>query len=209
MMTLVVGALAACLATTPSVDPDSAARALYGQGQTFKEFLAAATARRDGWLRLRDSAVVSPALIQRARAVGGSWQFLVVAIDRCGDSMNSVPYLAALADSVPSVSLRIVPPTTGRPVQEGYRSLDGRTATPTIVLLGADGRAAGCIVELPRELRDWSHAARTRKVPLDSIHEHQRGWYASNRGVGISTELVELLEAASSGTPSCARGRAP
>lgn len=206
-MTLVVGALAACLAAP--VDPDSTARTLFTQGQTFPEFLAAATARREGWLKLRDSAVVSSALVQRARAVGGSWQLLVVAIDRCGDSMNSVPYLAVLADSVPAIRLRIVSPAAGRVVQEQYRSLDGRVATPTIVLLGADGQAAGCIVELPRELRDWGHAARLQKVSLDSIHAYQRSWYAANRGVGITTEMVELLESAAAGSPRCARGRAP
>jgi hypothetical protein len=105
--------------------------------------------------------------------------------------------------------LRIVSPTAGRVVQEQYRSLDGRTATPTIVLLDADGRAAGCIVELPRELRDWGHAARTRKLSLDSIHDYQKSWYVANRGVGIATEMVELLESAAAGSPRCARGKAP
>jgi hypothetical protein len=206
MMTLVVGALAACLSAP--VDPDSTARSLFAQGQSFTEFLSAATARREGWHKMRDSAVVASSLVQRARAVGGAWQLLVVAIDRCGDSMNSVPYLAALTDSVPALRLRIVSPTAGRVVQEQYRSLDGRTATPTIVLLDADGRAAGCIVELPRELRDWGHAARTRKLSLDSIHDYQRSWYVANRGVGIGTEMVELLESAAAGSPRCARGKA-
>jgi hypothetical protein len=207
MMTFVVGALAVCLAGP--VNPDSTARVLFDQGQTFAQFLAAATARREGWHRIRDSAAVSSALVQRARAVGGQWQLLVVAIDRCGDSMNSVPYLAALTDSVPAIRLRIVSPTAGKAVQEQYRSLDGRTATPTIVLLTADGRAVGCIVELPRELRDWGHAARMRKLSLDSIHDYQRSWYAANRGAGITTEAVELLEAAAAGSSRCARGHAP
>ena len=71
--------------------------ALHASGQTFPDFVAAAKARREGWVRLADSAQVDPALVQRARAAGRGWRILVVAIDACGDSMTSVPDVARLA----------------------------------------------------------------------------------------------------------------
>ena len=183
---------------------DSVLRSLFDRGQTFGEFVEKASARREGWLRLQRDADVAPALLARARAVGGTWQLLVIAIDRCGDSMNSVPYAARLADSVPGLSLRIVLPTEGKRVQESHRSLDGRTATPTLVLLDAGGNDVGCLVELPAPLRQWNHNNRG-VVSDDSLHAYRSSFYAKDRGVSVTTELVELLEAAKSGAPRCDR----
>ncbi len=178
----------------------------FASGQSFPDFLNAAKARREGWLRMADSARVDDALLARARAVGGQWRFLVIAIDACGDSMNSVPYLAKLAELVPGLELRIVLPKQGRSVQEAHRSMDGRPATPTIVLLDAEGADRGCIVELPREIRHWAHGVRTT-VSSDSLHAGIRAFYARNRGQGIATEAVEMLEAARAGKVACERGQ--
>ena len=189
-----------------AVAADSTLLALFSSGQSFPDFLAAAKARREGWLKMADSARVDDALVARAKAVGGTWHLLVVAIDACGDSMNNVPYLAKLSESVPGLDLRIVLPVNGRPVQDTHRSLDGRTATPTIVLLDSKGNDVGCIVELPREIRDWAHGVRGT-VSSDSLHAGIRSFYAANRGVAITTEAVEMLEAAKAGSPRCSRGQ--
>ncbi|WP_291159136.1 thioredoxin family protein [Gemmatimonas sp. UBA7669] len=186
---------------------DSTLLALHGSGQTFADFVAAAKARREGWLGLADTARVSDALVARARQVGGSWKLLVVAVDACGDSMNTVPWLARLAQDVPGIDLRIVLPAAGRAVQESHRSLDGRTATPTFVLLDAEGTERGCIVEQPRPLRDWARATRGT-VSLDSLHVGIRAFYAANRGEAIVTEAIEMLEAAKAGQRHCFTGQA-
>ena len=191
-----------------AVVQDSTLLGLFSSGQSFPDFLAAAKARREGWLKMADSARVDDALVARAKAVGGTWHLLVVAIDACGDSMNNVPYLAKLSESVPGLDLRIVLPVNGRPVQETHRSLDGRTATPTVVLLDSMGNDMGCIVELPREIRDWAHGVRGT-VSSDSLHAGIRSFYAANRGVAITTEAVEMLEAAKAGSPRCSRGTRP
>ncbi len=187
---------------------DSTLLALFSSGQTFADFLAAAKARREGWMGLAAQAQVNDDLVARAKAVGGTWHLLAVAIDACGDSMNNVPFLAKLAESVPGLDLRIVLPVNGKAVQDTHRSLDGRTATPTFVLLDDKGNDVGCIVELPREIRDWAHGVRGT-VSSDSLHAGIRSFYAANRGVAITTEAVEMLEAAKAGSPRCARGTRP
>jgi hypothetical protein len=187
---------------------DSSLLAVYDKGQTFSDFVTKATARRDGWLRLQRDAVVSPALLARARAVGGRWRLLVIARDGCGDSMNSVPYAARLADSVPGLALRIVTPDDGATVARAHRTQDGRPATPTFVLLDSTAREAGCLVELPSPLRQWTNKARFA-VSDDSLHAYRATFYANDHGVSVTTELVELLEAARAGAPRCDRQTAP
>ncbi len=187
-----------------TVQADSLLRSLFERGQTFAEFVEKASARREGWLRLQRDAVVSAALLERARAVGGTWQLLVVARDGCGDSMNSVPYAARLADSVPGLSLRIVTPNIGEAAQANHRTLDGRTATPTFILLDAAGDDVGCLVELPAPIRQWNHKNRS-VLSSDSLHTYRDTFYAKDRGASVSLELVELLESAKAGTPRCDR----
>ena len=190
-----------------SATADSTLLTIYGKGQTFTEFVAQATQRREGWLRLQRDAVVRPELLARARAIGGSWQLLVVARDGCGDSMNSVPYAARLVDSVPGLSLRIVSPTDGQAAANTHRTNDGRMATPTFILLDSAGNDAGCLVELPAPLRHWTNKARG-KVSDDSLHAYRNTFYTKDAGVSVSTELVELLEAARAGAPRCDRQNA-
>jgi len=93
-------------------------------------------------------------------------------------------------------------------VQLTHRSLDGRAATPTIVLLDAAGRDVGCIVELPREIRDWAHGVRGT-VTSDSLHAGIAAFYARDKGKGITTEAVEMLESAKAGSTLCHTGKAP
>lgn len=194
----------ASLPAAQAVAGDSVLRSLFERGQTFADFVDKANARREGWLRLQRDAAVSPELLARARAVGGNWQILVVARDACGDSMNSVPYAARLADSVPGLALRIVTPSIGEPVQAAHRTLDGRMATPTFILLDAAGNDVGCLVELPAPLRQWNHKHRGT-VSDDSLHHYRNTFYTKDAGASLSTELVELLEAAKAGTPRCDR----
>lgn len=184
--------------------PDSTLQATFDRGITFQQFVDAAVARREGWLRLQREAVVSPSLVARARAVGGTWRLLVIARDGCGDSMNLVPYAARLADSVPTLTLRIVSMAEGEAVANTHRTQDGRTATPTFVLLNAQGADVGCLVELPAPLRQWTYTAR-KTVSSDSLHRYRDTFYAQDRGASLATELVELLEAAKAGTPRCDR----
>lgn len=188
----------------PLIAVDSTLQATFNRGITFQQFVDAAVARREGWLRLQREATIPPALIARARAVGGHWQLLVIARDGCGDSMNSVPFAARLVDSVPAITLRIVSLDQAEAAAHTHRTQDGRTATPTFILLNARGDDAGCLVELPAPLRQWTQAARPT-VSNDSLHSYRDAFYARDRGVSLATELVEILEATRTGTPRCDR----
>lgn len=183
---------------------DSTLTTLFEKGVPFARFVEAATARHDGWLQLQRDAVIAPATLARARAVGGIWRLLVIARDACGDSMNSVPYAAVLADSVAGVSLRVVSPDDADVVSRAHRTMDGRTATPTFIMLDASGAEAGCLVELPSPLRQWTDSARAT-ASNDALHAYRSAFYARDRGASVSLELVELLEAARAGSPRCDR----
>jgi len=175
---------------------------LYGRGQTWAQFLEAAKARRQTWLDNYSKGAPDSAMVARAALVPGRWRFLVVAIDACGDSAHSIPYLARLVEAVPSLELRIVLPTEGQWVQESHRTEDGRAATPTVVLLDEQGTERGCWIERPYVLRKLVADVRAGTVAGNLI-EVITAWRAEDGGRSTVSDLVDLLEAAAAGTIRC------
>jgi hypothetical protein len=116
---------------------------LFAKGISFTDFLEAARQRRDEW-RTHYAAAVDAAGIARAQLLQARWRLLVLAEDWCGDSVNTVPYLAKLAEAVPEhLTLAIVSSSIGRDAMEANRTPDGRAATPTIVILDEAGVMRG------------------------------------------------------------------
>jgi hypothetical protein len=164
----------------------------------FDRFLADADARRAAWVRNWEHAAVPDDALAAARALPGRWRLLVIAVDGCSDSVNTVPYLARLSALVPQLELRIVPPDAGRALMEAHRTPDGRTATPTVILLDSAGRVAGAFVERPAALQQLAVAARADGT-LDRFLSGKQAWYDADAGASTVREVVALLAAAASG----------
>ena len=139
------------LATPVVPAPDYAE--LYSKGIPFADFLAKAASKQDEWRNRYRDATISPELIEKARALPGRHRLLVVAEDWCSDSAQSIPYLAKLVDAAPdALEMRVIDSKAGRAVMEAHPTPDGRGATPTVVVLGADGALIGAWSERPAEL---------------------------------------------------------
>ena len=195
-------------AATPSVAPDSTLGALYASGVDYAAFLGATAARRAQWLANSGAARIPADVLATARGLMGRWRLLVVAVDSCSDSVNTIPYLAALVAQVPGLEMRVVLPGPGKPVMEAHRTPDGRPATPTVVVLDAAGREAGCWVERPAVLQADALAAR-RDGRYDAFQTGKQAWYDADAGASTVREVVAVLAAAAAGTPRCDTGAPP
>lgn len=198
---------AECLGSPPVASRHPAATsdslvALYARGQTWPQFLDNVKARRQTWLDNYASGAPDSAAVARASLVPGRWRFLVVAVDACGDSANTIPYLARLVEAVPSLELRIVLPTEGQWVMDSHRTEDGRGATPTVVLLDEQGAERGCWVERPYALRKLVADVRAGVVP-GGLVEAVTAWRREDRGRSTITDVLDLLDAAAAGTVRC------
>lgn len=183
--------------------PDDELRALYQSGRSYADFLGRATRRAELWHgNTERSEDIDAALLERARAVGGTWHLLAVAIDSCSDSVSTIPYLAYLADHMEGLSLRIVDPTAGRAVMESHRTVDGRAATPTVLLLDSEYDEVGCFIERPPTLRTWI-VENGETLPAQELYERKMEWYADDAGHETVETFVEMLEAAAAGRTIC------
>jgi hypothetical protein len=190
---------AACAASDgPTTRADSLI-ALYDRGKTFAEFLAAAKQRRDTWVKNAGWGQVDGEQLARVQQLTGPWRILVVAEDWCGDSANTIPYLATFADSSGGkLQVRIVNSTDGKWVMEGHRTEDGRAATPTVIILSADGTEAGCWVERPSELAAWMRDNRS-KLSQDELLDKKYAWLNQDRGKSTVREILDQIEHAGMG----------
>lgn len=192
----------ALLAPAPAADDEL--RDLYLSGQGFAEFLGDAERRRDMWYgNWGKSEGIDMAMVERARAVGGTWHFLVVAIDSCSDSVSTIPYLARLVELADNLSMRVVDPEAGAEVMRAHRTPDGRPSTPTVVLLDADFNEAGCFIERPTWLRDHI-LENPNELGRSEILTMKMDWYSENAGADTVADFVTMLEAAGRGEVQCA-----
>ncbi|HUL74713.1 MAG TPA: thioredoxin family protein [Vicinamibacterales bacterium] len=182
--------LVLALLTGPQA-PASDAAVLFDRGVTWDDFLANATAQRMTWRANADRAAPPEELVDRLKRVSPGLKILVIAEPACTDSVNTVPYLAKLA-FLTDVPLRIIDKATGTPIVERHRTPDGRTATPTVVLI-RDGVEAGVWVERPAVLQTW-YLAMLDKIPMEQRTARKLAWYDWDRGDTTLSEIVVLAE---------------
>ena len=139
----------ASVLAAPQAEADSALAAAYGRGKTWEQFLAEAQVMRELWQRNWERAVVPADVLASLTALPPGLRILVIAVDACSDSVNTIPYIAKLVSAVPGLELRVITRAEGRPFMESRRTPDGRSATPTVILLDAAGAEVGCWIERP------------------------------------------------------------
>lgn len=163
---------------------------LFDQGQPWADYLQATRQQHEQWVRNAERPVTE-ALVARLKAVAPGLRLLVVAEDWCSDSVNTVPYLGALAARA-GVEMRVVNSQAGRALMEAHRTPDGRAATPTVILL-RDGREAGAWVERPSTLQTWM-VGPGQAVPQADRLSRKLSWYEWDRGDSTLQEIVTLAE---------------
>src|SRR5262245_61442865 len=166
------------------------------RGQTFEEFVRGVRAERELWLENVSQARVSPDFVKRLERVSRGLALVVVAEDRCPDSANTVPYLAALASQA-HVPLTIVDRTIGEPLMRRHRAQDGRLVTPIVVLL-RDDVDVGAWVERPVALQQLFQDLATNPERGSQLANRQR-WYDADRGHSALAEIAALAERTAGG----------
>lgn len=179
----------------------------YEEGRTFTEFLEAAEANRNLWRTIVERVALHGESLERIAAVGGRWRLLVLADDWCGDAVNIVPVIAALADASPNLELRILgreefPEIMDRHLTRGSRSI------PVAILIDEHGAERGWWGPRPRALQDWFEEV-GRGLDRAERYPRLRRWYAKDRGVSTCKEIADLVWCGARGTGRAYEGTHP
>jgi hypothetical protein len=173
----------------------------YAGGVPFASFFEKVEARHDMWHRNYENGAPSAELVRRVRALPDHFRLLVVAVDSCSDSANTIPYVARLVDEAENLEMRIVHPDLGRWIMEAHRTPDGRAATPTVLVLDEEGERVGCWIERPLPLQEW-YAGQGHLSARERLRR-KFAWYDADGGASTVGEIVERLEAAAAGRSIC------
>lgn len=197
--------LASVLAATPCLSPaaggdDPDLRSLYEAGLTYEAFHSQAERRKAMWDRNTGWAEVPDPLLARARQAvaraNGPLYLLAVAVAGCSDSVNTIPYLAALVDAVDGLEMHIVDSNAGMHVMASHRTPDGRPATPTVLVLNETFDEVGAFIERPVPLQEWAVVADST-LSSEAFMTGKFAWYDADRGASTMEEVIAIMEAAS------------
>lgn len=165
----------------------------YALGAGFEEFLAGDTAAARWYERYEAAGDVVAPLAERVARLPGRWHLLVVAETWCTDALNSVPYLARLAEASDNLELRIVRRDEAKHLLDAHE-VDGRGRVPTVLVLDASHTEWAAFVERPAALR------RALEAPSDEDRGTRvRAFYAADGGRAVLDDVVKLLEGAARG----------
>jgi hypothetical protein len=89
-------------------------------------------------------------------------RILILTEDYCGDSAQFIPAVGKLARELDNIDVRVLLRNEHRELAAGYVRKDGYQAIPVFIMLDADGRELGYLIERPQRVYD-ELAAETRR----------------------------------------------
>lgn len=179
------------LMVTPQAPQSINGAAIFELGKPYEDFLASADSRADVWRSNTRRAKPSADLVDRLKRSSEGLRFVVVATAACSDSVHTVPYVAVLAREA-GIPLRVVAPSVGKPIQDVFKTPDGRGATATVAILRGD-KVVAAWVERPAALQTWILGPGAALSQTDRM-DRKFGWYEWDRGESTVAELVDLVE---------------
>lgn len=163
---------------------------------TFPEYLETVDKNRELWHAMAQRVRIAPEVARRAERVGGQWHLLALSEDWCGDAVNTLPVVAALADAAANLELRVLGRDDNPDLMDAHLTGTSRSI-PVVMLLDAGYEERGWWGSRPAELQRWVMEEGMELHPEDRYREVRR-WYARDRGATTLREILELLEEAAS-----------
>jgi hypothetical protein len=158
----------------------------------FTRFVQDAEANREMWQVMERRARVPEELLDRVRELPGKLYLLVLVEDWCGDAVNTVPPIAALAQAAPNLELRVLGRDTNADLMDAHLT-HGSRSIPVVIVLDEEFEEIGWWDPRPTELQAWVRSEGA-PMPKEERYKEVRRWYARDRGESTLREIIELLE---------------
>jgi hypothetical protein len=184
--------------TDPNALSPDALRARYFAAPTFTEYLPTVEANQKLWQDAARLARVTDADVARAAALPGRWHLLVISEDWCGDAVNTVPFLARVAEAAPErLDLRVLGRDTNLDLMDAH--LTGASRSIPIAIAYDDAFTEhGWWGPRPTALQRWV-LGEGQALEKPERYRQVRTWYARDRGRTTVDEVLRLLETAALG----------
>lgn len=162
----------------------------------FEEMLAQASKNVELYRNFRSRASAPAEYAERIAATGRRWHLLVISEDWCGDSVNIVPWIDALAASSPLTEMRLIGRDDHLELMDLHLTNGVSRAIPIVLLLDDQFVERAWWGPRPDEFQAWFMGAEAQALSKDERYKELRVRYARDRGRAIMEELTTMIEAA-------------
>lgn len=158
----------------------------------FAEFVRGTQANHEMWQAMGRRARVPQEVLDRVGELPGRWHLLVLLEDWCGDALNTVAPIAALAEAAPNLDLRVLSRDNNPNLMDSHLT-QGSRSIPVVIVLDEAFEEVGWWGPRPAELQAWARAEGAQ-MPKEERYKEMRRWYTRDRGESTLREIAELLE---------------
>ena len=167
-------------------------KARYCEGETFSEFLARPIKNHDLWVAIYHHVVIPIEFSAQVEALPGKWHILVLSEDWCGDSVNILPIIAKLTESVSNMDMRMLSRDENLDIMDEHLTGKSRSI-PVVILLNDKFQECGWWGPRPTPLQKWV-VEEGMLLPKEERYKEVRKFYARDRGLTTMHEIVGMLE---------------
>ena len=184
-------------------------KARYCDGETFADLLARPTIKNhDMRIAISRRITIPIEISARVEALKGQWHLLVLSEDWCGDSINIVPIIAKLTESVSNMDMRILARDQNLDIMDAHLTNGRSRSIPIVILLNDKFQECGWWGPRPRALQQWVVDS-GMQLPKDVRYKEIRTFYARDRGLTTMREITDMLEECCVKGPSISSAPAP
>lgn len=168
---------------------------VFENGSTYDEMVAAATTNVDLYRISRARAVAPGEFTARVVETGRRWHLLSISEDWCGDSVNTLPWVDALAAAAaPQLDHRVIRRDQHVALMDAHLTNGRSRSIPIVLVLDDSFRERAWWGPRPHALQEWFESAEAQAMSKDERYKVLRSRYARDRGRAIMEEIVSLIE---------------
>jgi len=135
---------------------------------------------------------VSPELRQIVEQINEPQTWLALSEDFCGDSAQSLPIIAKIAELNPMISLRIISRDDHPDLMDRYLT-DGKQGIPKLIAIDKKFNEIFYWGPRPKEAVKVFIGSLESGKDKDEAYKDLHTWYAKDRGKAIEVEFTEIL----------------
>ncbi|HEX2866489.1 MAG TPA: thioredoxin family protein [Ignavibacteriales bacterium] len=118
--------------------------------------------------------------------------WVVITEDWCGDSAQTVPYIAKIAAASPKVELAILLRDENLDIIDQYLT-NGTRSIPKLIGFDKNWNELYRWGPRPRALQELFQSWKLEDIPREKLYENLQAWYNNNHGKELEREFMEMV----------------
>ena len=143
--------------------------------------------------RINRTYVVNNVLCSKIKEINQPQIWMMITEDWCGDSAQTIPYIAKIVECNPLIDLRIILRDQNPEIMDNYLT-NGSRSIPKLVAFDMDGNELFQWGPRPQEAQELVNNAKAEGKSKEQFLNELHLWYGRNRGKNLEEEFMNILE---------------